>query len=56
MSQESWAAGFGLAGAAAPHASFARLAKRHRHHVGHRLHDAGVLIAQTPGQIALNLD
>jgi hypothetical protein len=47
---------FGLAGAAAPHAPLAQLAKRHRHHVGRRLHEAGVLIAQSPGQIALDLD
>lgn len=38
---------FGLAGAAAPHALFARLAKRHRHHAWRRLHDAGVLRPST---------
>src|SRR5262249_41873056 len=46
----------GVAGATVPHASFAQLAKRHPHHVGCRLHNAGELSAQSPGQIALDLD
>jgi hypothetical protein len=46
----------GLAGAAAPHAAFAQLAKRHGHQVGRRLHDKRVFIAQTSRQTALYID
>ena len=47
---------FGPAGPAAPNTAFAQLAKRHGNQIGCRLHDARVFIAQTPGQIALNLE
>ena len=45
-----------IGGAATPHASFAQLAKRYRHHVGRCLHDVREDIAQTPRQIAFYVD
>ena len=47
---------FEVAGPATPHVAFAQLTKRHGYQVGRRLHDARVVIAQTPGQIALQID